>query len=66
MATKNTTEQTIINPAAPQQPKIIWDDSKMNTSYANVCNVVGTKEEVFASWSSQRRRTPRADRKSVV
>ena len=28
-------------------PKIVWDDSKMNTSYANVCNVLGTREEVM-------------------
>ena len=28
-------------------PKIIWDDSKMNTSYANVCNVLGTREEIM-------------------
>ncbi len=29
-----------------QSPTIIWDDSKMNTSYANVCNVLGTQEEI--------------------
>jgi hypothetical protein len=28
-------------------PKIVWDDSKMNTSYANVCNVLGTREEIM-------------------
>ena len=27
-------------------PKIEWDDSKMASSYANVCNAVGTREEV--------------------
>lgn len=27
-------------------PQIVWDDSKMATSYANVCNVMGTREEV--------------------
>ncbi|HKQ28557.1 MAG TPA: DUF3467 domain-containing protein, partial [Burkholderiales bacterium] len=26
--------------------KIKWDDSKMNSSYANVCNVTSTREEV--------------------
>jgi len=26
--------------------KIVWDDSRMNTSYANVCNVLGTREEI--------------------
>jgi hypothetical protein len=27
-------------------PKINWDDSQMKTSYANVCNVASTREEV--------------------
>ena len=27
-------------------PKIDWDDSNMKSSYANVCNVNGTREEV--------------------
>ena len=44
MATKDDT-------ATPAQagrvtPKINWDDSAMNSSYANVCNASGTREEV--------------------
>jgi hypothetical protein len=27
-------------------PQIVWDDSNMSTSYANVCNVTSTREEV--------------------
>lgn len=27
-------------------PKVKWDDSSMSTSYANVCNVASTREEV--------------------
>jgi hypothetical protein len=27
-------------------PKIKWDDSQMKSSYANVCNVASTREEV--------------------
>jgi len=27
-------------------PKVVWDDSKMKTSYANVCNVASTREEM--------------------
>ena len=27
-------------------PKIRWDDSNMTSSYANVCNVTSTREEV--------------------
>jgi len=36
-------------PAAPDAaagPKIRWDDSQMQSSYANVCNVASTREEV--------------------
>jgi len=32
-------------PAAPQQT-IRWDDSNLKSSYANVCNVSSTREEV--------------------
>jgi hypothetical protein len=28
-------------------PKVKWDDSAMRTSYANVCNVLGTREEIM-------------------
>ena len=31
--------------AKARQPRIVWDDSKMQTSYANVCNVSTTREE---------------------
>ena len=26
--------------------RVVWDDSRMNTSYSNVCNVVGSREEI--------------------
>jgi len=32
--------------SAPQAPQIKWDDSNMKSSYANVCNVASTREEV--------------------
>ena len=33
--------------AAPAAgPQVRWDDSSMVTTYANVCNVTGTREEV--------------------
>lgn len=38
---------------APQQasavapPNVVWDDSRIHTSYANVCNVLGTREEIM-------------------
>ena len=32
---------------APQaSPRIRWDDSRMQSAYANVCNVASTREEV--------------------
>src|SRR6478609_834203 len=37
------------NKEAPQQaaaPRIKWDDSRMSSAYANVCNVSSTREEV--------------------
>ena len=38
------------NPAAkgkePEGTKIKWDDAAMKSSYANVCNVTSTREEV--------------------
>jgi hypothetical protein len=34
-------------PVAGAGPKVVWDDSKMKTSYANVCNVLGTREEIM-------------------
>jgi len=34
------------NPSSAGTPKVIWDDSKMKSSYANVCNVSSTREEV--------------------
>lgn len=30
----------------PEAPRVNWDQSKMKTTYANVCNVSGTREEV--------------------
>jgi hypothetical protein len=32
--------------ADKQSTKVRWDDSEMSTSYANVCNVSSTREEV--------------------
>lgn len=32
--------------ATANTPVVVWDDSKMNSSYANVCNIASTREEV--------------------
>jgi len=27
--------------------KVVWDDTRMQTAYSNVCNVLGTREEIM-------------------
>lgn len=39
-------------PAAPKQPRVVWDDTSMRTSYANVSNVLGTREEITLLFGS--------------
>lgn len=33
-------------------PQIVWDDSEIATTYANVCNVMGTREEMMLLFGS--------------
>jgi len=35
-----------VQAAAQQQMQVKWDDTNMKSSYANVCNVMSTREEV--------------------
>lgn len=35
-----------VESAPPAGPSIRWDDSRMQSAYANVCNVASTREEV--------------------
>jgi hypothetical protein len=44
MATKQT--EAADKTGAQQGARIKWDDSAMKSSYANVCNVTSTREEV--------------------
>jgi uncharacterized protein DUF3467 len=48
MATEKTRNTSAANAAetTPAGPKIRWDDTNMKSSYANVCNVASTREEV--------------------
>lgn len=39
-------EKTPKTTAAAAAPKVKWDDKDLTTSYANVCNVSSTREEV--------------------
>ena len=40
------TTQKAADKAAGAVPKVKWDDSGMKSSYANVCNVTSTREEM--------------------
>ncbi len=48
MATERTRAEAAATPseAAPVGPRIRWDDTNMKSSYANVCNVASTREEI--------------------
>lgn len=48
MAQKNATDESKAEEtkAPVEGPRINWDQSKMKTTYANVCNVSSTREEV--------------------
>lgn len=48
MAKSNTGETASTETAkqASDVQKVVWDDSRMNTSYSNVCNVLGSREEI--------------------
>lgn len=63
MSKASTSEESIIGGTAASAPKILWDDSKMNTSYANVCNVLGTREEITLLFGAHQ--AWRADQKEV-
>lgn len=46
---KSTTGETAAAGTAAQAAevqKVVWDDTRMNTSYSNVCNVLGSREEI--------------------
>jgi hypothetical protein len=46
MATRQPPSPENPDPKQPQGARIRWDDSAMKSSYANVCNVTSTREEV--------------------
>ena len=66
------TTKTAAAPAAPAagdaaaaaQMKVRWDDTQMKSSYANVCNVASTREEVVLlfginqAWHAGQREIP--------
>ena len=66
MATnKNTPEK---NTPERETPRVVWNDTRMKSSYANVCNVSSTREEVTLlfgtnqSWNTDDLRVALSDR----
>lgn len=47
-------EQKTMNEQQAQaaMPKIKWNDTNMQSTYANVCNVMGTREEIMVLFGS--------------
>jgi hypothetical protein len=66
MATETPRETTPqpAQDAAAQQIRVRWDDTNMKSSYANVCNVASTREEVVLlfgvnqAWNTAQREIP--------
>jgi hypothetical protein len=46
MMSEDTTLKVDVQVATGAQPNVVWDDSKMHTSFANVVNAVSSREEV--------------------
>ena len=45
--------------ALGNQPTIHWDESEMQSVYANVCNVMGTREEISLVFGSNQTLQPK-------
>lgn len=37
---------------APGKAKVVWDDTNLRTTYANVCKMQGTRDEIALSFGS--------------
>ena len=46
MSKDQAKEAAAVQTAAAAQMQVKWDDTNMKSSYANVCNVMSTREEV--------------------
>jgi hypothetical protein len=46
MSTTDQAAKAAEQPQQPAGPTVRWDDKNMKSSYANVCNVASTREEV--------------------
>ncbi len=61
---RETTPRPTEDGAGQQQIRVRWDDTNMKSSYANVCNVASTREEVVLlfgvnqAWNTAQREIP--------
>jgi hypothetical protein len=55
-----------IEVGAPAAPTVDWDDSEMQSTYANVVNASSTREEVMLFFGTNQTWNPQADRKFKV
>ena len=63
MANERNPETPVARPpeGGPTGPNVRWDDASMRSAYANVCNVMSTREEVVLmfginqAWNSAQR-----------
>lgn len=64
MAENRSAAAVETKPVRGGQPTIRWDDTNMKSSYANVCNVASTREEVVIlfgihqAWNSAQKEIP--------
>ena len=64
MSTTEQTAQAAQQQDKPAGPTVRWDDKNMKSSYANVCNVASTREEVVflfgtnQAWHAGQREIP--------
>lgn len=58
--------QKVPQPASSSRPTVKWDDSKMQTTYANVVNAASTREEVAIFFGTNQTWNVTEDKELVV
>ena len=66
MANKEEQTGADIEVGTPAAPTVDWDDSEMQSTYANVVNASSTREEVMLFFGTNQTWNPQADRKFKV
>jgi hypothetical protein len=63
---KDSQTSAAIEVGQPAAPTVDWDDSQMQSSYANVVNASSTREEVMLFFGTNQTWNPTPDRKFKV